>query len=73
MTVNAVGSFALGLIAAIGMQRMGLGPFARAGIMMGVLGGFTTFSTFTLETFQLGEAGIGLARLSTSWYRSAPA
>ncbi len=57
LVVNALGSFAIGIAAVLCVERFGLGPVARAGIMIGLLGGFTTFSTFALETLQLGEDG----------------
>jgi len=57
LAVNAVGSFAIGIAAVICTERLGVGPVGRAGIVVGLLGGFTTFSTFALETLQLGQAG----------------
>ncbi|MFN3664230.1 fluoride efflux transporter CrcB [Yoonia sp.] len=55
LVVNVLGSFAIGLVwillAARGLQNWI--PF----VMMGVLGGFTTFSTFSLDTIRLVEAG----------------
>ena len=62
LAVNVVGSFAMGLLA-VALLRWGLGgwqPFA----MTGVLGGFTTFSAFSLETVAMLERGeIGAAGL----------
>ncbi len=57
LAVNVVGSFAIGIAAVVCIERLGLGSVARAGIVVGLLGGFTTFSTFALETFQLGAGG----------------
>lgn len=55
LTVNVIGSFAIGLVwvllAARGLQHWL--PF----IMTGLLGGFTTFSAFSLDTLRLVEAG----------------
>ncbi len=58
LSVNVVGSFVMGLAAAILLRRMEpelqhLAPF----VMTGVLGGFTTFSAFSLEVFLLVERG----------------
>lgn len=51
--INVAGSFALGLLA--GWHRDRLGVFALLGT--GLCGGFTTFSTFSLETLLLMERG----------------
>lgn len=39
------------------LERMNVGPEWRAAILVGVLGSFTTFSTFSLETLNLLEQG----------------
>jgi CrcB protein len=58
MTVNLVGCFAIGLLAGlVAAQRMTLSPALRAFIFVGVLGGFTTFSSFGLDTFTIGHGG----------------
>jgi CrcB protein len=56
MSVNIAGSFAIGLLAALFMAR-GSGDTARLFWMTGVLGGFTTYSAFALETVTLAAAG----------------
>ncbi len=53
--INAVGSFALGVLAGAGRDRPGW--YALLGV--GVCGGFTTFSTFSLETLTLLDEGRG--------------
>jgi len=62
ITVNVVGSFLMGafVVAAAHRGLAHLGPF----VMTGVLGGFTTFSAFSLETVTMIERGaIGQAGL----------
>ncbi|MEO0916454.1 MAG: fluoride efflux transporter CrcB [Pseudomonadota bacterium] len=62
ITVNVLGSFLMGLFVVIAAQRglTYLSPF----IMTGMLGGFTTFSAFSLEAVTLFERGaVGLASL----------
>jgi fluoride exporter len=51
--VNVSGCLAFGMLAGVAEQRSVLGPQARAFLLIGVLGGFTTFSSFTFESFQL--------------------
>jgi CrcB protein len=68
LAVNAAGGLAIGLLAAHlerGHGLLGLGPAeTRLLLMAGVLGGFTTFSAFSLETVALWERGApGLAAL----------
>jgi fluoride exporter len=54
--VNMIGCFAIGLVGALGLERAALTPDARAFLMAGVLGGFTTFSALTWETLVLLSA-----------------
>jgi len=55
--VNAVGSFAIGAIAAWAFERTLVSPAARLFLITGVLGGFTTFSAFSYETLALLRDG----------------
>ena len=55
MSVNIIGSFLMGVFAAAAADR-GLTSFSPF-VMTGVLGGFTTFSAFSLETMTLIERG----------------
>lgn len=62
ITVNVVGSFLMGAFVVVAAQR-GLTHLSPL-VMTGVLGGFTTFSAFSLETVTLIERGaIGQAGL----------
>ena len=62
--VNVVGSFAMGLAAGYFAFRGEGGMALRLFLMTGILGGFTTFSAFSLETVLLFERGqVGLAAL----------
>lgn len=57
MTVNLLGSFAIGLLSVGLSARAGGAETARLFWMTGVLGGFTTYSAFALETVTLAGAG----------------
>ena len=53
-SVNVIGSFVIGLLAGlIAGGRLHETPVMRAFIFVGILGGFTTFSSFMLDTFTL--------------------
>lgn len=60
LTVNVLGSFLMGFLAMLLVERMGLDPLLRLGIFVGFLGAFTTFSTFSMETMNLFEQGAHL-------------
>ncbi len=56
--VNVAGSFAMGVLAVVVVIRRDLGLERYAPLLMpGLLGGFTTFSAFSFETFELIERG----------------
>jgi fluoride exporter len=54
--INVSGSFALGLVTGLAMHH-GLNGHAATVLGTGMLGGYTTWSTFTWETFALAEQG----------------
>ena len=55
--VNIVGAFCIGLIMEFSMRSTLVSPSLRIGLTIGFLGGLTTFSTFSYETFRLLEDG----------------
>lgn len=60
LAVNVAGSFVLGLAVVLLIDRLALGPVWRAGILIGFVGAFTTFSTFAVETIELAGDGLTL-------------
>ncbi|MDH3993762.1 MAG: fluoride efflux transporter CrcB [Gammaproteobacteria bacterium] len=57
LLVNMLGSFAIGVVYVLLVERQLIHPDWRGVLMVGFLGAFTTFSTFSLETISLLEAG----------------
>lgn len=57
LTVNILGSILMGLLAELFVIRSGLPQELRLFLTTGVLGGFTTFSTFSLDAATLWERG----------------
>ncbi len=55
--VNVVGAYIIGLIMEFGMRSTLISANVRTGLTVGFLGGLTTFSTFSYETFRLLEDG----------------
>ena len=55
--VNLIGCLAFGAIIGAAEQRFVLTPETRAFLLVGVLGGFTTFSTYAFESFALMQDG----------------
>lgn len=80
--VNAIGCFVFGAIVGFAEGRGTLTPAARLFWLVGVLGGFTTFSSYAYDTVVLARGGslplavvntagqivIGLSFLSLGWY-----
>jgi fluoride exporter len=61
LTVNVAGSFAIGLLVELIVRRYDASPEMRLLLITGVLGGFTTFSAFSLDVITLFERGAALA------------
>jgi fluoride exporter len=57
LAVNIVGAFCIGLVMEFSVRSTLISPNLRAGLAIGFLGGLTTFSTFSYETFRLLEDG----------------
>lgn len=55
LAVNVLGCLAIGLTAGLVEMRHGLGPAVRLFLLVGLLGGFTTFSSFAWETLELAR------------------
>ena len=62
--VNIFGSFVMGLITEYWALKSGLPQPVRLFLTTGIIGGFTTFSTFSLDTAVLWERGQSLATLA---------
>jgi fluoride exporter len=56
-SINVIGSFLMGFLFILTLERLMIPPSVRVGVLTGVLGGYTTFSTFEMETLLLAENG----------------
>ena len=64
--VNVTGAFVLGLLFVLSTERYTVAPWIRAAVLVGFIGSYTTFSTWTLESWRLiedGAYGVALANL----------
>ena len=61
LLINVLGSFCIGFILALSSTRVAISVPWRLLIVTGLLGGFTTFSTFSYETYDLIVEGSWLA------------
>jgi fluoride exporter len=67
LAVNLIGCLVIGFLAQLAEVQGALSPEARLFLMVGLLGGFTTFSTFgneTLNLFRGGESFVAFANIS---------
>jgi CrcB protein len=68
-TINVTGCFVLGLVTAALVDRHHLPAWLRVGVVVGVIGGYTTFSTFIQEAFDVADihhVGIAFAYVAAS-------
>lgn len=59
LSINVLGSFLMGFLFIETLERLTISPQLRIGILTGFIGGFTTFSTFAMESLLLVEQGEG--------------
>lgn len=57
LVVNVLGSFLMGLLAILLVQKFPENEALRLAVIVGFLGAFTTFSTFSLDTLTLYQSG----------------
>ena len=55
LAVNVLGSLVMGFLYILFLERMNVSPELRGALLVGFLGAFTTFSTFSIETLNLLE------------------
>lgn len=63
LSINVAACLLIGFTFTVTMERIIVAPTIRLGILTGFIGGFSTFSTFAMETYLLAEQG--------AWGRSA--
>ena len=79
LVVNVLGSFGIGLLMSVSEERFVVSPPLRLFLTIGILGGFTTFSSFSFETiallrdgsYLLGFVNVGasvLVCLAATWF-----
>lgn len=64
LSINVIGSFLIGALVVLLLERWEVSPAVRLGLMVGVLGGFTTFSSFSLEVVNLMQNGAFLRAMT---------
>ena len=57
LAVNVIGSFLMGLLFVLMVERLDMSAIWRMAVLVGFLGAFTTFSTFSIETVNLLQGG----------------
>jgi CrcB protein len=66
LAVNVLGSFLMGLLFVLFLERGLVSTEVRAAVLVGLLGSFTTFSTFSMETLSLIEQADYLKALANA-------
>jgi CrcB protein len=59
--INVVGALLIGVVLQIAQGRADFSPYLRLFLAVGILGGFTTFSTFAYEIVSLSREGLSFA------------
>jgi len=54
LTINVSGAFVIGFVLEVAATRAGFSPYLRIFLATGILGGYTTFSTYAFEAYTLG-------------------
>lgn len=57
LSINVMACFAMGFLFVETLERLTISPTLRTGILTGFIGGYSTFSTFEMETLLLAEGG----------------
>jgi CrcB protein len=63
MFINISGSFLIGIVIEMAQTRANLSPLWRYFLATGILGGYTTFSTFSFEALSIATGGLGLTAI----------
>jgi CrcB protein len=63
MFINVSGSFLIGIVIELAQTRANLSPLWRYFLATGILGGYTTFSTFSYEALSLATGGFALTAI----------
>ena len=63
LCVNVIGSFVMGVLYVIIVERLAMPPEMRSLLMVGFLGAFTTFSTFSIDAFLIYQNNSKLAAM----------
>lgn len=61
LIVNTLGSFLISVVMSLSMESGAISPLMRLFLVTGVMGGFTTYSSFNYETIKLYQSGAYLA------------
>jgi CrcB protein len=61
LLINVLGSFLIGVVQQVGLSTLLIPETLRLVLAVGIMGGFTTYSSFSYETIRLLEAGSWLA------------
>jgi CrcB protein len=63
MFINISGSFLIGIVLEMAQTRANMSPLWRYFLATGILGGYTTFSTFSFEALSMATGGLGLTAI----------